>query len=63
MEETSLKPMDSVEEITSVVQLENAKAKVENINISPSRVQKQKKFRLKSLWLPRLREERTTGRW
>ena len=35
VEETSLKPMESVEEITSAVQLENAKAKVENINSSP----------------------------
>ena len=35
MEETSLKPMESVEEITSAVQLENAKAKVEHINSSP----------------------------
>ena len=70
VEESSLKPMESVEEITKAVQLD--KAKVESIKSSPSRVQKQQcrvrkcssdVFRLKSLWLPRLREERTTGRW
>ena len=60
MEETSLKPMESVEGITSAVQLDRAEAKVENIKKVPKYGPVR---RLKSSWLPRLREERTTGRW
>ena len=41
VEETSLTPMESVEEITNKVQLDKAKAKVENLmRSSPSRVKK-----------------------
>ena len=69
VEETSLEPMESVEGITSAVQLDSAEAKVENIQKvlhAPSRNNKVKGanvLRLKSSWLPWLRGERTTGRW
>ena len=69
VEETSLEPMESVEGITSAVQLDSAEAKVENIQKvlhAPSRNNKVKGanvLRLKSSCLPWLSEERTTGRW
>ena len=68
VEETSLKPMESVEGITSAVQLDSAKAKLENIQKSLHTQSRNNKvkcanvFRLKSSWLPWLSEERTTGR-
>ena len=60
VEETSLKPMESVEGITSEEQLDSAEEKV---GIYKKVSKHGPVRRLKSSWLPRLREERTTGRW
>ena len=73
MDETSLTPMESVEDITGAVQLGGAKAKVKHTLLCRYGLGTMKAlrlsnlqmflFRLKSLWLPRLREERITERW